>query len=444
MAAVAASDAERFAELVVEVGANVQEGQDVELLADLGTEEAVRAVAGAAYRRGARFVDVWWWDSLVKRERLLHAREETLDYVPPEYGGRTLRLGEERGCRIWIIGNPHPDALAGVDPLRTARDRMPRLKERLAVTADRTTNWCIASWPTPGWAAQVFPDLPPDEAYARLRRELAHVCRLDEPSAADAWRARVAELKSVAARLTERRFDALRLTGPGTDLKVGLLASTLWNAAILERVDGLPSLVNIPTEEVFTSPDPLRVDGVVRATKPLELSGALVEGIEVRFEAGRGGARGAPPQHPTHTRRGGPPGRGARRGGARGAGFGGPAGAARGGPSPPTPHADVLRGVAATDEGAARLGEIALVDGSGRIDALGTVFWNTLLDENAASHVALGNGFPFAVGDDADRARVNESQIHIDFMIGSPEVDVDGLAEDGTAVPVLRGGAWQL
>ena len=342
MAAVAASDAERFAELVVEVGANVQEGQDVELLADLGTEEAVRAVAGAAYRRGARFVDVWWWDSLVKRERLLHAREETLDYVPPEYGGRTLRLGEERGCRIWIIGNPHPDALAGVDPLRTARDRMPRLKERLAVTADRTTNWCIASWPTPGWAAQVFPDLPPDEAYARLRRELAHVCRLDEPSAADAWRARVAELKSVAARLTERRFDALRLTGPGTDLKVGLLASTLWNAAILERVDGLPSLVNIPTEEVFTSPDPLRVDG------------------------------------------------------------------------------------------------------SGRIDALGTVFWNTLLDENAASHVALGNGFPFAVGDDADRARVNESQIHIDFMIGSPEVDVDGLAEDGTAVPVLRGGAWQL
>ena len=402
MAAVAASDAERFAELVVEVGANVQEGQDVELLADLGTEEAVRAVAGAAYRRGARFVDVWWWDSLVKRERLLHAREETLDYVPPEYGGRTLRLGEERGCRIWIIGNPHPDALAGVDPLRTARDRMPRLKERLAVTADRTTNWCIASWPTPGWAAQVFPDLPPDEAYARLRRELAHVCRLDEPSAADAWRARVAELKSVAARLTERRFDALRLTGPGTDLKVGLLASTLWNAAILERVDGLPSLVNIPTEEVFTSPDPLRVDGVVRATKPLALSGALGVGSEVRFVAGRAVAFAA------------------------------------------TANADVLRGVAATDEGAARLGEIALVDGSGRIDALGTVFWNTLLDENAASHVALGNGFPFAVGDDADRARVNESQIHIDFMIGSPEVDVDGLAEDGTAVPVLRGGAWQL
>ena len=315
MAAVAASDAERFAELVVEVGANVQEGQDVELLADLGTEEAVRAVAGAAYRRGARFVDVWWWDSLVKRERLLHAREETLDYVPPEYGGRTLRLGEERGCRIWIIGNPHPDALAGVDPLRTARDRMPRLKERLAVTADRTTNWCIASWPTPGWAAQVFPDLPPDEAYARLRRELAHVCRLDEPSAADAWRARVAELKSVAARLTERRFDALRLTGPGTDLKVGLLASTLWNAAILERVDGLPSLVNIPTEEVFTSPDPLRVDGVVRATKPLELSGALVEGIEVRFEAGRGGGGGAPPHRPRPPGGGGPGAGGGRRGG---------------------------------------------------------------------------------------------------------------------------------
>jgi aminopeptidase len=396
------SDAERFADLVVEVGANVQEGQDVEILADLGTEEAVRAVAGAAYRRGARFVDVWWWDSLVKRERLLHAREETLDYVPPEYGGRTIRLGEERGCRIWIIGNPHPDALEGVDPVRAARDRMPRLKERMALTRDRTTNWCITSWPTPGWAAQVFPELAPAEAFERLRDELAHVCRLDEPSPADAWRARVAELKSVAARLTERRFDALRLTGPGTDLTVGLLATTLWNAAILERIDGLPSLVNIPTEEVFTSPDPLRVDGVVRATKPLEVSGSLVEGIEMRFEGGRAVEIDA------------------------------------------AANAEVLRGVAATDDGAARLGEIALVDGTGRIDALGTVFWNTLLDENAASHIAIGNGFPFAVTGDEDRARVNESEIHIDFMIGGPQVDVDGVTADGASVPVLREGAWQL
>lgn len=398
----ALSDVERFADLVVEVGANVQEGQDIELLADLGTEEAVRAVAGAAYRRGARFVDVWWWDPLLKRERLLHARDETLDYVPPEYGGRTLRLGEERGCRIWIIGNPHPHALAGVDPLRAARDRMPRLKERTTVTMDRTTNWCITSWPTPGWAEQVFPQLAPDEAYARLRRELAHVCRLDEPSAAEAWRARVAELRGVAGRLTERSFDALHLTGPGTDLTVGLLPSSLWNSAVLERVDGLPSLVNIPTEEVFTSPDPLRVDGVVRSTKPLELSGALVEGIEVRFEGGRAVQIDA------------------------------------------AENADVLRGVAATDDGAARLGEIALVDGSGRIDALGTIFWNTLLDENAASHIAIGSGFPFAVTEEEDRARVNESQIHIDFMIGSPQVEVDGITGDGTTVPVLRGGAWQL
>ena len=212
----------------------------------------------------------------------------------------------------------------------------------------------------------------------------------------------MAELKGAAARLTERRFDALRLTGPGTDLTVGLLPTTLWNAAILERIDGLPSLVNIPTEEVFTSPDPLRVDGVVRATKPLELSGALVEGIEVRFEGGRAVEIDA------------------------------------------TSNAEVLRGMAATDDGAARLGEIALVDGSGRIDALGTVFWNTLLDENAASHIAIGSGFPFAVTGDDDRARVNESEIHVDFMIGGPEVDVDGLTVDGETVPVLRGGAWQI
>ena len=281
------SDAQRFAELIVEVGANIQEGQDVELLADLGTEEVVRAIAGAAYRKGARFVDVWWWDALLKRERLLHARAETLDYVPPEPGARLLRLGEERGCRIWIIGNPEPHALEGVDPERAGRDLLPRLKESAEVVMARTTNWCIASWPTQGWARQVFPSLEPAVAFERLRRELAHVSRLDEPDPAEAWRARVAELKGAAGRLAERAFDSLHFSGPGTDLSVGLFRSGGWHAGSLERIDGLESIVNIPTEEVFTTPDPARVEGVVRATKPLELAGSLIDGIVVRFEGGR-------------------------------------------------------------------------------------------------------------------------------------------------------------
>lgn len=396
------SEAERFAQLVVEVGANVQEGQEVEILADLGTEEAVRAIVGAAYRRGARYVDVWWWDALVKRERLLHARAETLDYVPPELGSRLLRLGDERGCRMWIIGNPAPDALDGIDPERAGRDSLPRVKESSEVVLARTTNWCISSWPTPGWARQVFPDLEPDEAFARLRRELAHVTRLDEDDPAAAWRTRVAELRSAAAKLNERRFDALRFRGPGTDLIVGLFPSSSWHAGSLERIDGVESVVNIPTEEVFTTPDPARVDGVVRSTKPLEYAGNLITGIVVRFEGGRAVQIDA------------------------------------------DSNADVLRAVAAKDDGAARLGEVALVDGSGRIDALGTVFWNTLLDENAASHIAIGGAYDFVVEDEDERARANQSQIHVDFMIGSPEVDVDGVTAGGEAVPVLRGGVWQI
>ena len=396
------SEAERFAQLVVEVGANVQEGQEVEILADLGTEEAVRAIVGAAYRRGARYVDVWWWDALVKRERLLHARPETLDYVPPELGSRLLRLGDERGCRMWIIGNPAPDALDGIDPERAGRDFLPRVKESSEVVLARTTNWCISSWPTPGWARQVFPDLEPDEAFARLRRELAHVTRLDEDDPAAAWRTRVAELRSAAAKLNERRFDALRFRGPGTDLTVGLFPSSSWHAGSLERIDGVESVVNIPTEEVFTTPDPARVEGVVRSTKPLEYAGTLITGIVVRFEGGRAVQIDA------------------------------------------DSNADVLRAVAARDDGAARLGEVALVDGSGRIDALGTVFWNTLLDENAASHIAIGGAYDFVVEDEDERAQANQSQIHVDFMIGSPEVDVDGITTGGETVPVLRGGVWQI
>jgi aminopeptidase len=347
-------------------------------------------------------VDVWWWDALVKRERLLHARPETLDYVPPELGSRILRLGEENACRIWIIGNPHPDALEGVDPERAGRDLLPRLKESSEVVMARTTNWCISSWPTPGWAQQVFPELEPAEAFERLRRELSHVTRLDEDDPAAAWRARVAELRSAAKRLQDRRFDALRLRGPGTDLTVGLFRSSAWHAGSLERVDGVESVVNLPTEEVFTTPDPARVEGVVRATKPLELAGSLIEGIVVRFEGGRAVQIDA------------------------------------------DSNVDVLRSVAAKDEGASRLGEVALVDGSGRIDALGTVFWNTLLDENAASHIALGGSYDFVVEDEAERARANQSEIHVDFMIGGSEVDVDGLATEGAPVPVLRGGVWQL
>ena len=392
----------RLAELIVGYGANVQPGQVLGVTTYTGKEELTREVARAAYERGARWVDVFSFDPRVKRERLSHADEATLDFVPPWMVDRLEWLSDEHAARVSLNGPADPGALAGVDPARAGRDLLPYLPNTGDVVNRGTTNWCVAPAPTPGWAALVHPDLEPGEAYERLWDEIAHVCRLDEPDPAEAWRARAKHLAGIAKRLTERRFDAIRLHGPGTDLTVGLLPSSNWHAGDSTTVDGLRHFPNLPSEEMFTAPDPLRADGHVTATRPLEVYGAMIDGIRVEFVSGR--AVGIDAE--------------------RGAG--------------------ALRSIAAKDEGAARLGELALVDGEGRIGALGTTFYETLLDENAASHIALGNGYEHCVDSDDDRARVNQSRVHVDFMIGSPEIDVDGITADGATVPLLRGGAWQL
>jgi aminopeptidase len=248
----------------------------------------------------------------------------------------------------------------------------------------------------------VYPELGREEAYAALWEAVAHICRLESDDPAAAWMERCATLKANALRLTERRFDALRLHGPGTDLTIGLLPSSHWAAGDLITVDGRRHSPNLPTEEVFTTPDPERVDGHVTATMPLELAGSVVSGIRVEFEGGRAIKIDA------------------------------------------DEGADALRAVASRDDGASRLGEIALVDNEGRIGPLETVFLDTLIDENAATHIALGDGYDHPVEDIADKARINKSVIHVDFMIGSAEIAVDGITPDGAVVPVLRDGAWQL
>ena len=390
-----------LAELIVGFAANVQPGQIVSVLSEPGKEDVTRAVAEVAYRRGAKFVDVWYFDYYVKRARIACAPEESLDFVPPWYGERVLALGRERAARVTLTGLGAPHALDGLDPARAGRDRLPLLKEVGAVVNERSTNWTAVPCPTPGWAERVYPELEAPAAYERLWQDIAHVCRLDEPDPALAWQARMTELLGACERLDGARFDALHFEGPGTDLVVGLLPTSKWNAAEFTRADGLRHLVNVPSEEVFTTPDPERVDGVVRGTLPLEYAGSMVEGIEVRFDQGRAVSIEA------------------------------------------ESGADVLRRVASQDEGAARLGEVALVDRSGRIGRLGRVFYDTLLDENAASHIALGHAYSFAVGE-ADAARINESDVHVDFMIGSDEVAVTGLTPRGERVAVLRGGEWQV
>ena len=393
---------ERLADLVVDFGANVQQDQIVAVTCEPGKERLTRAIAASAYRRGAKFVDVVWFDPWVKRARIAHAREETLEFVPDWYGERVLALGEVRAARIALSGASAPGVLEDLDPVRAGKDRLPAVKESGKVINDRTTNWSIIPCPTEAWAKLVFPDLSEEDALAALDDHVMHVLRLDEPDPIAAWRERVAVLVSSAARLTERRFESLHYEGPGTDLTVGLLQGAAWQAAHFETVDGIEHLPNIPTEEVFTTPDPERTEGHVTASKPLVLAdGTVVRNLRVRFEGGRAVQIDADTAQ------------------------------------------DTMRTIAEHDSGADRLGEVALVDAEGRIGKLDTVFYDTLIDENAASHIALGQGFPFLIGGD-DRERANESQIHIDFMIGTPEMTVTGITAEGDRVPVLVRGQWQI
>jgi aminopeptidase len=312
-----------------------------------------------------------------------------------------LALGDEHAARIIFVPRVSPGILTGVDPKRAGRDQLPDLRERLVVINKRLVNWSILPYPTPFWAELVHPDLDPDAAIAKLTDELMHVCRLDEDDPIGAWRERDETLHAAADRLTERRFDAVRLHGPGTDLTVGLFATSRWEGGSTTTIDGVEHMPNVPTEEVYTTPHPERADGVVRATKPLDVGGTVIEGLTVRFEGGRAVQIDA------------------------------------------DSGVEVLRERAGHDAGASQLGELALVDRDGRIGRLGTTFYNTLLDENAASHIALGNAYEVGVAEE-DRAKVNKSDIHIDFMIGGDDVDVTGLTQDGQEVPLLRGGSWQI
>lgn len=392
---------DRMAELVVGFGANVQPGQQVIVQTELGKEELTRAIVDRLYRAGAAHVHVGYADPYQRRSRIEHGSDQALGYEPEWTVAMARELGHKRGCRIALSGATNPGLLNGLDPDRIGRDRPPAVAEWMRILNESTVNWSIVPCPNPGWAAHVYPDAEPAAALDQLWRDVVHVCRLDEPDPVAAWSARLADMDRAAAALTDRRFDALRLRGGGTDLTIGLLPGSLWQGAALTRDDGLVFHPNVPTEEVFTTPDPLRTEGVVVASRPLELGGSTVSGFRVRFEGGRvvaveGGSGG-----------------------------------------------DALMAHARRDEGAARLGEIALVDGGGRIGPLRTVFHDTLLDENAASHMAIGQGFDWAV-EPGDRERINRSEIHVDFMWGADGVDVHGVTTAGDEVPVLIGGTWRI
>ena len=394
-------DLDRFAALAVRFGANVQPGQVVAISCEPGKEEVVRAIAAEAYRAGAKFVDVSWFDPHIKRARVLYADEETLDYVPPWIGQRILDLGELQGARIGLTGPAAPGLLGDLDPVRIGKDPLPFVPEAVKVVNDQTTNWSAVPCPTGPWAELVFPDLSPQDAMDKLWEQLWHVLRLDEADPVAAWKERFGHLSAVAERLTALQLDSLNFKGPGTDLTVGLLPSSKWIAAQMQTVGGIDHAPNLPSEEIFTAPDPARTSGTARMTRPLVLGGSSITGLAVRFE------NGVAVEVTSEE------------------------------------HGDVLKEYLKRDDGAARLGEVALVDGAGRIGPLGTVFYDTLLDENAASHIAFGSAYAMTAGDE-DRDKINTSQIHIDVMLGSPEINVTGLTTGGDEIPVLIAGEWQI
>ncbi|GBU17759.1 MULTISPECIES: aminopeptidase [Methylobacterium] len=401
---------DRLAQVAIRVGLNLREGQELVLTAPLEALPLARAITAEAYRAGASLVTTLLADDRQTLARFEHADEAAFDTAAGWLYAGMAEAYRNGAARLAISGDD-PALLSGQDPGRVARANRARsqaYQPALDLIANFATNWTIVSAATPAWARTVFPDLPEDEAVARLWDAIFSASRCDGPDPIAAWTHHNAALRARTETLNGYRFAALRFTGPGTDLTVGLADDHEWCGGAATSRNGITCNANIPTEEVFTTPHRLRVEGHVTSTKPLSYQGTLIEGIRVRFAEGRIVESAA------------------RTGG------------------------DVLARVLDTDEGARRLGEVALVPAGSAISASGLLFYNTLYDENAASHIALGqayskcfrNGGAGLSPEDLAERGANRSLIHIDWMIGSADVDVDGLDGQGRAVPVMRAGEW--
>jgi len=400
---------DRLAEVAVRVGLGIAPGQELVMTATLDAVLLARLITAHAYKAGASLVSTLLTDEELTLLRFNYASDASFDAAPSWLYEGMAQAFRKGSARLAITGND-PSLLSQQDPEKVSRMNRATSKAyrpALELIARHEINWTIVACATPAWAAAVFPNLSRDEGLARLWEAIFAASRADQPDPVAAWKKHDADLHARAERLNEKRYSALHFRGPGTDLRVGLADDHLWLGGGTTARNGRYCIPNMPTEEVFTTPHKDRVEGRVTSTKPLSHQGTMIEDISVRFEAGR--------IVEAHAARG----------------------------------EQVLQRMIETDEGARRLGEVSLVPHSSPIASSGLLFMNTLFDENAACHIALGQAYSTCLknGDSLTPEQLasrgaNESLIHVDWMIGSNHIDVDGISAEGESLPVMRAGEW--
>lgn len=397
----------KYADVVVRVGLNLRKGQILSIRAILEDAPFIRKVVQSAYKAGAKYVDVLWGDEPSNRARFEYAEPETITYIPDWIFNRYEEYMKDGNAELAVASND-PDLFAGIDADLLAQNRKSRMQKLEPLRKyENLSNWCVVATAAPSWARKVFPNLPVEQAQDRLWDAIFQACRIDTPDPVQAWVEHTDRLIKYKEYMSAKRYTALHYRAPGTDLTVGLPEKQVWSGAQESFKNGITCTVNIPTEEIFTAPHKDKVNGYVRATLPLNLMGVLIEDISITFENGRAVKVTA------------------RRG------------------------EEDLRKLIETDENAARLGEVALVPNSSPINQSGILFYNTLFDENASCHLALGNAYRTTIDAGADMSDEefaasggNKSLIHTDFMIGSDQMDIDGICDDGSHEPIMRSGEW--
>lgn len=400
---------QKYAELIVKVGVNVQPGQEVVLYINVDQQHLAHLIVKEAYQAGAGKVMIKWSDTFAQREFLEHASDEFLENVPEFAKEEAQYIAEHRCCRISVMSED-PGAFGGIDQKRVAAYQSANGKALMPVrqaTQNNDLSWTVVAAASPAWAERVFPDLKGEAAVDRLWEEIFKTTRIDREDPIQAWKDHDAKLHEKEDWLNKEQFSALHYTSPRTDLTIGLPENHVWEGGGSKNAAGIEFMANMPTEECFTAPDNRRIDGYVTSTKPLSYAGNILENMKFTFKEGKVVEATA------------------EKGQA------------------------VLDHLLETDEGVRSLGEVSLVPDPSPISQSGITFFNTLFDENASDHLALGAAYPFNVqggtkmSENQLKAKgINFSQAHVDFMVGSADMNIDGIKKDGTIVPVFRNGDW--